>query len=74
VADDALVRVFEPFYRGSTGSGDGRAGTGIGLAVVRGLVEAMGGSVRAYRSSLGGLAVELDLPGARLPAELAGSA
>ena len=34
----------------------------------------MGGSVRAYRGSLGGLAVELDLPGARLPAELAGSA
>jgi two-component system sensor histidine kinase KdpD len=74
VADDALVRVFEPFYRGSTGNRDGRAGTGIGLAVVRGLVEAMGGSVRAYRGSLGGLAVELDLPGARLPAELAGSA
>jgi hypothetical protein len=38
---------------------------------VRGLVEAMGGEVRARRSQLGGLAVEIDLPRAKLPAELA---
>ena len=41
----------------------GRAsGTGIGLAVVRGLVEAMGGRVDARRSELGGLAIDIDLP------------
>src|SRR5215208_3284923 len=70
VPESALERVFEPFYRGDRGDRDGRPGTGIGLAVVRGLVTAMGGSTRAYRGPLGGLAVELDLPAANLPAEL----
>jgi two-component system sensor histidine kinase KdpD len=76
VADEHLERLFERFYRAPSGDGRAgalprRAGTGIGLAVVRGLVEAMGGEVRARRSELGGLAVELDLPRAQLPAELA---
>ena len=35
---------------------------GIGLSVVLGLVEAMGGSVAARASALGGLAVDIDLP------------
>jgi two-component system, OmpR family, sensor histidine kinase KdpD len=70
VADADLERVFEPFYRGASNGGDGRPGTGIGLAVVRGLVTAMGGATRASRGTLGGLAVELDLPLASLPAEL----
>lgn len=73
VPDVALERVFEPFYRGAPAGQDGRPGTGIGLAVVRGLVAAMGGTTRAYRGTLGGLAVELDLPLARLPAELVAS-
>ncbi|MBO0733029.1 MAG: sensor histidine kinase KdpD [Methylocapsa sp.] len=41
-----LERVFEKFYRG--GRPDGRkAGTGLGLSISRGLVEAMGGTIRA---------------------------
>ena len=47
-----------------------RSGTGIGLAVVRGLIEAMGGRVTARRSELGGLAIDLDLPVAAVPADL----
>jgi two-component system sensor histidine kinase KdpD len=73
VPADALERVFEPFHREVAPGGQGRTGTGIGLAVVRGLVAAMGGSTRAFRSPLGGLGVELDLPLATLPAELAGA-
>ena len=42
-------------------AGGSRSGTGIGLAVVRGLVEAMGGTVAARRSDLGGLAIDIDL-------------
>lgn len=64
-------RLFEKFFRVPGTASRGRPGTGIGLAVVRGLVEAMGGSVRAGRSELGGLAIELELPLAELPAELA---
>jgi signal transduction histidine kinase len=70
VPPDLLPRVFEKFFRAPGPSARGRPGTGIGLAVVRGLVEAMGGSVSARASDLGGLAVELQLPLAELPAEL----
>lgn len=38
-------------------------GHGIGLAVVRDIVEAYGGSVRIGRSALGGAAITLELPG-----------
>jgi two-component system sensor histidine kinase KdpD len=62
VPQDALPRLFEKFYRvGRTGEG-ARRGTGVGLAVVQGLVETMGGRVRARRSELGGLAIDVDLP------------
>jgi two-component system sensor histidine kinase KdpD len=71
VADGTFDALFERFHRRPAADGRPRPGTGIGLAVVRGLVEAMGGRVRARASDLGGLAVELDLPHADLPAELA---
>ena len=71
VAEGAFDALFERFHRRPAADGRLRPGTGIGLAVVRGLVEAMGGRVHARPSSLGGLAVELDLPQAILPAELA---
>ena len=62
VPADALPRLFDKFYRAPGARRGSRAGTGIGLAVVRGLVEAMGGRVEARRSELGGLAIDLDLP------------
>ena len=74
VPDELLERVFEPFFRGPPAGRQARAGTGIGLAVVRGLVVAMEGTVSARRSELGGLAVDIELPFAALPKELAGGA
>jgi two-component system, OmpR family, sensor histidine kinase KdpD len=62
VPDDSMVRLFDKFYRAPSRPAATREGTGIGLSVVRGLVEAMGGSVSARRSELGGLAVDIDLP------------
>jgi two-component system sensor histidine kinase KdpD len=63
VPERDLARLFEKFYRASPGGRAGlRAGLGIGLAVVRGLTVATGGSVAARRSSLGGLAIVVDLP------------
>ena len=45
----------------------GRQGTGLGLALVKGMAEAMGGSVSASRCELGGLAVDVRLPVAVAP-------
>ena len=45
-----------------------RRGVGLGLTVVRGLVEATGGTVRASASELGGLAIIIRVPAA--PTEL----
>jgi two-component system sensor histidine kinase KdpD len=59
-----LDRVFEPFYRG-VGAAHTAGGAGLGLAIVRGMVEAMDGRVVARRSEFGGLAIELDLPAAK---------
>jgi two-component system sensor histidine kinase KdpD len=69
VPDEALPLLFDKFYRVPGPHGGSRAGTGIGLAVARGLVEAMGGQVRARRSDLGGLAIDLDLAAATIPVE-----
>jgi two-component system sensor histidine kinase KdpD len=69
VPDAALDRLFDKFYR-VPGQRAARHGTGIGLAVARGLVEAMSGHVAARRSTLGGLALDIDLPLATVPSEL----
>ena len=61
VPPEALPRLFEKFYRVPRKGEGSRRGTGIGLAVVRGLVDAMGGRVAARPSELGGLAVDIDL-------------
>ena len=70
VPADALPRLFDKFYRVPGRTAGSRTGTGIGLAVARGLIEAMGGRVTARRADLGGLAIDLDLPAAPTPPEL----
>jgi two-component system sensor histidine kinase KdpD len=61
VPETSLPHLFDRFHRVSTADG-ARPGFGLGLAVVRGLIEAMGGSVVASHSQLGGLAVTVTLP------------
>ncbi len=62
VPAESLPRLFEKFYRVPRKGEGSRRGTGIGLAVVRGIVEAMGGVARARQSDLGGFALDVDLP------------
>jgi two-component system sensor histidine kinase KdpD len=46
IPEGELERIFDKFYRRARG--DGRpAGTGLGLAIARGLITAMGGTIRA---------------------------
>jgi two-component system sensor histidine kinase KdpD len=61
VRDELLPRLFERFFRIVPPREGSRRGTGIGLTVVRGLVESSGGSVTARRSELGGLAIDIVL-------------
>ncbi len=64
VPAEALPRLFDKFFRVPRSAEGPRRGTGIGLAIVRGLVETMGGQVSARSSELGGLAVDLVLEAA----------
>ena len=55
IAPDHLERVFERFYRvdKSRSRGEARGGSGVGLAISRALVEAMGGRIRVHSPGLG---------------------
>jgi two-component system sensor histidine kinase KdpD len=67
---DALPHLFDRFYRVRAGQEGSRHGMGLGLAIAKGFVEAMGGTVEAEASELGGLGIRISLPVA--PAEGAG--
>jgi two-component system sensor histidine kinase ChvG len=60
IRDDELPRLFERFY---SKRGDG-AGTGLGLALCRAIVEAHGGTLRAANGRAGGARFEAELPSA----------
>ncbi len=59
-----LPHVFEPFYRGERELTRRSRGTGLGLALVRGLVERMGGRVDGRNVPGGGFEVTIALDGA----------
>lgn len=62
VPESDLRRIFRPFWRGGRELTRRAPGTGIGLALVRSLMEGMGGSVQARNQPGGGFAVECLLP------------
>ncbi|HVO09434.1 MAG TPA: HAMP domain-containing sensor histidine kinase [Vicinamibacteria bacterium] len=56
------ARVFEPFYRGSAAQRNHSPGSGLGLSLVRRVVLAHGGRVRAEEAVSGGTAMVVELP------------
>lgn len=57
IPEDSMPRVFTRFWRGSK-----RGGTGLGLYIVKGIVEAHGGSIRVDRAPGGGARFRFILP------------
>lgn len=63
VAHDDRTRIFQPFQR----TGDTAAGTGVGLglAVARGVIDAMGGTLAVEDTPGGGVTMVISLPAVR---------
>src|SRR5579862_2427853 len=61
IGPDELERVFEKFYRGRRIRAK-TEGTGMGLAIAKGIIEAHGGKIRAENRQGGGAAVVISLP------------
>lgn len=70
VTPEMMPMLFERFMRGPSTERGRRRGSGIGLAVASGFVEAMGGRISARRSDLGGLAIDVRLPASVMPADV----
>jgi signal transduction histidine kinase len=66
IPEETATRVFTRFWRG----GKRRGGTGLGLYIVKGLVEAHGGSVEVGRSPSGGAQFRFVLPAGSPPFEV----
>jgi two-component system sensor histidine kinase KdpD len=67
VAISDLAFIFDKFQRVRGGGKGARRGMGVGLSIVRGMAEALGGTVTAHKGQLGGLEIELDLEAAPEP-------
>lgn len=62
IAPEVAALLFEPFVRGEPSRARRTGGAGLGLAVVRSLVEAQDGTVEIGRSDAGGARVVLSFP------------
>lgn len=63
IATDQLPHLFERFYRADTARDRARGGSGIGLAIVRSITQAHGGTVTAHSDGPGrGATFTVDLP------------
>lgn len=62
-----LPYIFEPFYRGARAKEDQIPGAGLGLSLVKRILEAHGGNVSAANAAGGGASFTLTLPAAPEP-------
>ncbi|MBP1704224.1 MAG: baeS, partial [Chloroflexi bacterium] len=62
IPDDHQAEVFLRFDRTQTRDGRGESGAGLGLSVVKAIIEAQGGQVGAYNQPDGGAAFWFSIP------------
>ena len=60
VPERELLSLFDTFFRGAAAGK--KPGCGLGLSICRGIMEAHGGSIRAYATAGGGLTISASLP------------
>lgn len=61
IPEDELERVFDRFYRIDRSRAREAGGSGLGLAIARKLIQAHGGTIRAYNRPQGGACFEITL-------------
>jgi PAS domain S-box-containing protein len=72
IAPDLLAKIFEPFTQGEQPLARSTGGLGLGLALVKGLVELHGGTAIAHSDGIGkGALITLRLPAEETPATVA---
>jgi two-component system sensor histidine kinase CpxA len=62
VPEEALEKLFQPFYRIDDDRGRGTGGVGLGLAIAERAVRLHGGTVAATNRPQGGLMIEIRFP------------
>jgi len=62
VPEEAIERIFDPFYRVEDARDRQTGGTGLGLAIATRAVQLHGGTIRAANAPDGGLVVEIRFP------------
>jgi signal transduction histidine kinase len=62
IPPEALARVFDRFYRADTSRQVRTGGSGLGLTIVRAIVEAHGGTIRAENAPQGGARIIFLIP------------
>jgi two-component system cell cycle sensor histidine kinase PleC len=65
IAADLLPQLFQPFRQGEGAYAKSRGGVGLGLSIVKGLIQLHGGTVRLVSSKGAGTEVIVLLPAAR---------
>lgn len=62
VEEHLLPRLFDRLFRADAARTGRKSGSGLGLAICREIVLAHQGRIRALKSSLGGISIEITLP------------
>ena len=62
IPNDKIDKIFDNFFTTAYENGDKQRGVGLGLTICKAMVEAQGGTIRAYNSPQGGAVFEVSMP------------
>lgn len=66
IAEEHLPLLFNRFFTAGIGSDRGKTGIGLGLEICKSIVEAHGGSIRAFNNAYGGASFAFTIPRRRV--------